>query len=142
MTSVLDCSFCAALFLPHDKSGEVLRIFRNFDEAAEVLVPVCFWNEMTELLSAALARGRLKHSDVLEVIRLLELYHFGTDVSFGADYTGRVLDLSRLYNLNPAAAVYLELAVRKNAALGTLNGSLRAACVKSGVELLKPPGVF
>ncbi|MDR0586763.1 MAG: type II toxin-antitoxin system VapC family toxin [Treponema sp.] len=137
MTSVLDCSFCAALFLSHDKSGEVLRIFRTFDDSAEVLVPVCFWDEMTGLLSAALARGRLKHSDVLEIIRLLELYHFGTDVSFGADHTGRILDLSQLYNLRPPVAVYLELAVRKNAALGTLNGALRAACVKAGVELLR-----
>jgi predicted nucleic acid-binding protein len=139
MISVLDCSFCAALFLPHDKSGEVLRVFRAFDEAAEVLVPVCFWDEMTELLSAGLARGRLKHSDVLEIIRLLDLYHFGTDVSFGADHTGHILDLSQLYNLSPSAAVYLELAVRKKAALGTLNGALRAACVKAGVELLRKP---
>jgi predicted nucleic acid-binding protein len=137
MIKVLDCSFCAALFLPHDRSGEVLRIFRGFDEAAEVFVPVRFWDEMTELLSAALAHGRLKHSDVQEIIGLLELYHFATDVSFGADYSGRILDLSRLYNLNPASAVYLELAVRKKAALGTLNGALRAACVKAGVEALK-----
>jgi predicted nucleic acid-binding protein len=139
MISVLDCSFCAALFLPHGKSGEVLQVFRAFDEAAEVLVPVCFWDEMTELLSAALARGRLKHSDVLEIIRLLEQYHFGTDVSFGADHTGRILDLSQLYNLSPSAAVYLELAVRKKAALGTLNDALRTACVKAGLELLRKP---
>ncbi|MDR0402360.1 MAG: hypothetical protein LBH35_02085 [Treponema sp.] len=140
MTSVLDCSFCAALFLPHARSGEVLRVFRAFDEAAEVLVPVCFWSEMTELLSAALARGRLKYSDVMEIIRLLERYHFDTDVSFGADHTGRILDMARLYDLNPAAAAYLELALRKKAALGTLNGALRAACVKAGVELLQNPG--
>jgi predicted nucleic acid-binding protein len=137
MIGVLDCSFCAALFLPHDKSGEVLRIFRAFDEAAEIFVPVRFWDEMTELLSAALAHGRLKHSDVQEIIGLFELYHFATDASFGANHSGRILDLSRLYSLNPAAAVYLELAVRKKAALGTLNGTLRAACVRAGVELLK-----
>jgi predicted nucleic acid-binding protein len=136
MTSVLDCSFCAALFLPHRRSLEVKDIFRGFDEDAEVLVPVRFWDEMTDLLAAALARKRLKYSEILEISRLLGLYHFGADVSYGAAYTARVLDLSRLYNLSPANTAYLELAVRKKALLGTLNSTLRAACVKAGVETL------
>ncbi|MDR1507696.1 MAG: type II toxin-antitoxin system VapC family toxin [Treponema sp.] len=136
MITVLDCSFCAALFLPHEKSGGVLEIFRSFDDAAEVLVPVRFWDEMTELLSAALAHKRLKYSDVLEIIRLLDRYHFGTDVSFGADYSGRILDLVRLYNLPPAAAAYLELAVRKKARIGSLNGTLRTACRSAGIKPL------
>jgi hypothetical protein len=136
MIRVLDCSFCAALFLPHQRSGEVKDIFRGFDEDAEVMVPVRFWDEMTDLLSAALAHKRMKYSDALEISRLLGLYRFGTDVSYGAEHTRRILDLSRLYNLSPANTAYLELGVRKKARMGTLNSALRDACVKAGIETL------
>jgi predicted nucleic acid-binding protein len=136
MISVLDCSFCAALFLPHERSAEVKETFRRLGEDVEVYVPFRFWDEMSELLAAALNRERLRYSDSVEIIRLLELYRFSTDISFGADHAGRIIDLSRLYNLNPGNASYLELAVRKKASIGTLNGALRTACIKAGVETL------
>ncbi|MDR1389323.1 MAG: type II toxin-antitoxin system VapC family toxin [Treponema sp.] len=136
MTAVLDCTFCAALFLPHERSARVKEVFRGFDEAAEVLVPVQWWTEMTELIWTAIVRGRLKHADAVEISGLLEQYRFVTETAFGAAYTERIIDLSGLYGINPLEASYLELAVRKQARLGTLDGKLRAACQKSGVELL------
>ena len=135
MNCVLDCSFCAALFLPHEKSNTVKDLFRKIDND-DVFVPVQFWEEMAELLLAALKRGRLKHADALEINRLLTMYHFNTEVSFEGDYTGQLLDLAGLYGLSAMEAAYLELAVRKNAGLGTLNGKLKAACLKAGIETL------
>ncbi|MDR2182126.1 MAG: type II toxin-antitoxin system VapC family toxin [Treponema sp.] len=134
--TVLDCTFCAALFLPHEKSGRVKDAFAALDESAEVLVPVQWWAEMTELLSTALSRGRLKHADAIGIIRLFEQYRFSTETGFGAAYTERIIDLARLYNINPVEASYLELAVRKQGRLGTLDGKLRAACRQAGVEVL------
>ena len=135
MNYVLDCSFCAALFLPHDKSGAVKDLFHKIADS-DVFVPVQFWEEMTELFLAALKRGRLKHADALEINRLLTMYRFSTVTSFGDDYTGRILDLAGLYGLGAVEAAYLELAVCKNASLGTLNGKLKAACHKAGIETL------
>ncbi|MCL1928239.1 MAG: type II toxin-antitoxin system VapC family toxin [Treponema sp.] len=135
MNYVLDCSFCAALFLPHEKSNMVKDLFKKIADN-EVFVPVQFWEEMTELLLAALKRGRLKHADVLEINRLLSMYHFSTETSFGDDYTGHILDMAGLYGLGSLEASYLELAVRKKANLGTLNGKLKSACHKAGVETL------
>jgi len=135
MNCVLDCSFCAALFLPHEKSTAVKDLFGKIDND-DVFVPVQFWEEMAELLLAALKRGRLKHADALEINRLFTMYHFNTEVFFEGDYTGQLLDLAGLYGLSAVEAAYLELAVRKNASLGTLNGKLKAACQKAGVETL------
>ncbi|MDR2552225.1 MAG: type II toxin-antitoxin system VapC family toxin [Treponema sp.] len=135
MIVVLDCSFCAALFLPHKKSAAVKDLFGKIADE-EVMVPVQFWEEMTELLLAALGRGRFRHADVLEINRLLTMYHLGTDVSFSGDYTERILDLAGLYRISAVETAYLELAVRKKAALGTLSGALSAACEKAGIETL------
>ena len=135
MNCVLDCSFCAALFLPHDKSGKVRDLFGKIADN-EIYVPVQFWEEMTELLLAALKRGRLKHADALEINKLISMYHFCTVTSFGDEYTGQILDLAFLYGLNAVEASYLELAVRKNTSLGTLNGKLKSACQRAGIETL------
>ena len=133
MNCVLDCSFCAALFLPHEKSTMVKDLFGKIADG-EVYVPVQFWEEMTELLLAALKRGRLKHADVLEINRLLTMYHFSTEINFADDYTVQILDLAGLYGLGAIEAAYLELAVRKKVSLGTLNGKLKSACRQAGIE--------
>ena len=135
MNCVLDCSFCAALFLPHEKSGAVKDLFKKIGEN-EVYVPVQFWEEMAELLLTALKRSRFKHADVLEINRLLTMYHFSTVTSFGDDYLEHLLDLAGLYGLGAVEASYLELAVRKNASLGTLNNKLKMACLKAGIDTL------
>jgi predicted nucleic acid-binding protein len=101
-----------------------------------VFVPGQFWDEMTELLITALKRKRLKHADALEINRLLAMYDITTEAFFERDHIERILDLAGLYDLSAAEASYLELAVRKNALLGTLNGNLIAACQKAGVAVL------
>ncbi|MDR2470600.1 MAG: type II toxin-antitoxin system VapC family toxin [Treponema sp.] len=135
MSYILDCSFCAALFLPHEKSGAVKDLFRKIGDD-DTAVPVQFWDEMTELLYTALKRDRLKHADALEINRLFTMYRFTTDTAFGGDYTARLLELAGLYDLSVREAPYLELAVRKGARLGTLNGKLKAACLKAGITVL------
>ena len=135
MSCVLDCSFCAALFLPHERSSVVKDRFRTIADD-EALVPVQFWDEMADLLLTTLKRGRFKHADVMEINRLLTMYHFAVDTSFAGDYTGRLLDLAGLYGLSTREAAYLELAIRKKAVMGTLNGKLKAACLKAGIETL------
>jgi predicted nucleic acid-binding protein len=135
MNCVLDCSFCAALFLPHEKSAAVKDQFIKIGDG-EVYVPVQFWEEMTELLLAALKRSRLKHADTLEINRLLSMYHFSTEASFADDYTGQILDIAGLYGLGAKEASYLELAIRKKVKVGTLNWKLKTACLKAGIETL------
>ena len=135
MIYVFDCSFCAALFLPHEKSTQVKDLFRKIADD-EIFVPIQFWNEMTELFLTAIKRERFKYADALELNRLLALYYFSTDVSFGGDYTRQLLDLAGLYGLGAGEAAYLELAIRKKACLGTLNGKLKNTCLKAGIETL------
>ena len=48
------------------------------------------------------------------------------------------LQLSRRYRLSSYDASYLELAVRRGAALATLDDNLRRAATKAGVRLFKP----
>jgi predicted nucleic acid-binding protein len=55
---------------------------------------------------------------------------------FGGPYARTLLTLAYEYDLTVYNAAYLELAARKNAVLGTLDGNLKAAAVKYGFGAL------
>jgi predicted nucleic acid-binding protein len=136
MIFVLDCSFCAALFLANERSIHVRRIFHGIVEDDEVSIPVLWWQEMDTVLAEALRRNLLRHSDVLDINRLLSAYNFTTDVNYSAEHTATILELVQNYNINANNAVYLELAIRKKAYLGTLSNELSAASIKAGIQVL------
>jgi hypothetical protein len=48
----------------------------------------------------------------------------------------KTLGISRLYDLSPANAAYLELALRKRGIIGTLSRELKNACDKAGLTAL------
>jgi predicted nucleic acid-binding protein len=136
MIFVLDCSFCAALFLTNERSIQVRRVFRGIAEDDEVSIPVLWWQEMNTMLAEALRRNLLSHSEVLDINRLLSAYNFSTDVNYGAEHTVMILELVQNYNINANNAAYLELAIRKKASLGTLSNELNAASIKAGLQIL------
>jgi predicted nucleic acid-binding protein len=136
MTCVLAASFCAALFLPNPESERVHSAFCKIQESDEVIIPLLWWQEMGNLLSLSVSKGRLKAADVPEITRLLSAYHFITDVSYGGDYMEKTLGISRLYGISPADASYLELALRKKGRMGALNRELKEVCTRIGIPLL------
>ncbi|MDR2094844.1 MAG: type II toxin-antitoxin system VapC family toxin [Treponema sp.] len=136
MIFVLDCSFCAALFLTNERSLQVRNVFRGIAEDDEVSVPVLWWQEMNAVLAEALRRHLLNHTALLDISRLLSAYNFSIDVNYGAEYTAMILELVQNYSIGANNAAYLELAIRKKARLGTLSKELSAASIKAGIKIL------
>jgi predicted nucleic acid-binding protein len=136
MVYILDCSFCAALFLPHEKSGMVKDVFHKIAEEDEVFIPVLFWHEMAAVLNAAVSRNHLKLSGALDINQLLLCYNFSTDTQYGGEYTEKLLELSQLYKISANNAAYLELGMRKKGVVGTLNKELHNACIKAGLKAI------
>jgi predicted nucleic acid-binding protein len=136
MIYVLDCLFMAALFIPNKGSDRVRKALYTIQEEDEVFIPVVWWHEMGTVLSSSLSRGRLKPAEALEINRLLALYKFNTDLSYGGEYMEKILELSQFYGLNAHHAVYLELGMRKKGIIGTLSRELQTACTKAGITTL------
>ena len=137
---VFDSSFTAALFLPDETSAAVTEVFERVAEDEEIFVPQLWWYEMSSVLSVAVKRRHLKHSDVSEILRLLKGYGFDTDVSYGEKYAEQLFELSRLYDMSAYDSAYIELAIRKHSTLATLDERLIRACDKAGVGLLGREG--
>jgi predicted nucleic acid-binding protein len=136
MTYVLDCSFCAALFLPDETSDKVKSSFLKIREADDVFIPFLWRYEMANVLTIAVRRRRLQFIDVVTINKLLHSYNFIVDAASGVAWTEKLLELARVYELSAYDACYLELAIRKQGVVGTLDNKLKAACSQYGLIVL------
>jgi predicted nucleic acid-binding protein len=133
MVYVLDCSFCASLFLPDEDSEKAKRVFDTMGENDEVYIPQLWWYEMSNVLSVAVNRKRLAYADVININYLLSSFQFITDSTYGKNYSEKLLELTQLYGLSAYDAAYLELSIRKQGTLGTLDKNLKKACLAAGI---------
>ncbi len=133
MIFVLDCSFTSALFLPDEKSADARSFFIDFKSPDQVLVPLLWWYETINVLNVAIKRKRLHFNEIARVIELLEKLPIETDIAYGIQYAKELFELAQLYNISSYDAAYLELAVRKNCTLMSLDETLIHASKKIGL---------
>jgi len=53
---ILDCSFCSAVFLPHELSDKVLKLFNKINEDDLIFIPQLWWYEIGNVLITAVKR--------------------------------------------------------------------------------------
>ena len=136
MVYVLDCSYCAALFLPDERSAMAARKIETITENDEIHIPQLWWYEMSNVLTVAVRRNRIKPRDVADIIGLFAEYGFLTDAACGERYAERLFELARMYELSAYDAAYLELAIRLKAVLGSIDDKLLRAAKKAGLASL------
>ena len=133
MNYVLDSSFCGAFILPDEKSQKTSEFFETISEDSILYVPALFWFEISNLLNSAIMRKRIHLPDIYQLLELLPKSRFNTDFSFGIEFVNAVTSHAAEYGLSSYDSAYLELAVRKEAQVGTLDENLSKACIKAGI---------
>lgn len=134
MIWIIDCSFSSALFLPDEKSDRISNFFADLSNDDEIFVPALWWFELTNVFTVCVRRGRLNYSDVVNILSLFDDLKLITDVEFGPEYSKELYKLSQLYKLSAYDAAYLELAIRKNGTLNTLDDNLNQAAKSAGIK--------
>ncbi|HEB30008.1 MAG TPA: PIN domain-containing protein [Spirochaetes bacterium] len=135
MNWVLDCSFSAALFLPDEFSPKVRDFFANLSENDKLYVPLIWWYEITNVLIVAERKNRLNYVEVVKVTLLFEQLGIETDNTNGVPFSKEIYRLANLKKLSAYDAGYLELAIRQEATLASLDKQLLNAAVNSGVVI-------
>jgi len=133
MIWIIDCSFSAALFLPDEKSKDASNFFSNLSTNDEIFIPSLWWFELTNVLTVCVRRGRLNHSDIMNILSLFDDLKLITDTAFGSEYSKELYKLSQLYKLSAYDSAYLELALRKKGTLNTLDNNLSQAAKSAGI---------
>jgi predicted nucleic acid-binding protein len=136
MWYVLDASFCAPYFLPDEKNDSTDSFFASIGRSDVMSVPQLWWYEMGNILKTALMRKRIDHAQALSLASGLSSFKVITDTEFGGGSAETLLKLAHDYGLTVYDAAYLELAEREKAVLGILDGHLKTAAARCGVEVL------
>lgn len=100
------------------------------------VVPAWWYIEMTNVLALAERKGRIKAVQVAEFIAMIGTLDLEVDDEAPGRAFDALLGLCRTHQLTAYDAVYLDLAIRRQLPLATLDKGLRKAAQKAGVPLL------
>ena len=137
MVYVIDCSFSAALFLPDESSQKVQGFFLKISKQDSLIVPSLWWSEIINVLVVSQRRNRLSHADAIKIFSLFDVLNIETDEIFGINHSKEIYELSQLYQLSSYDTQYLDLAIRCDATLATLDKKLLKSAEKAGVKVIK-----
>lgn len=134
MTFVVDASIALAWCLADEADPAANRALAVLEESAGA-APAIWPLEVANGLRSAERRGRLDEVDSLRVTRLLRALPIRIEAVGIASAMGRVLPMARALGLTAYDAAYVELAVRADLPLATLDDQLARAVVAAGGRL-------
>ncbi len=130
----MDASVALAWGFP-DEGNEYAEAVLLSLERETMLVPTLFALEIANALVMGERRKRLRQAEIQRFIDLLEGLSMVQDVQPRSVMMNAALAIAREHGLSAYDAAYLELAIREDAPLATLDKGLRAAARKAGVTV-------
>ncbi len=123
---VVDASIALAWCFPDEASDYADRVLLAL-AGHTILVPAAWSLEVTNGLLIGERRKRLKPPEVSRFLALLEGLSIAEEGHAVTDTVNQVLPVARDCGLSAYDAAYLELALRRNAPLATLDSNLEKA---------------
>jgi predicted nucleic acid-binding protein len=134
-TLIIDGSITMAWCFADEATVETARVQdRLIAEAA--LVPAHWFLEVVNVLVMAEKRQRITAADATNFLRLLAALDIQTDHETSARAFGHLPSLCRSHGLTSYDAVYLDLALRRQLPLASLDDELREAAIGLGIPVL------
>jgi predicted nucleic acid-binding protein len=131
---VVDASVALSWCFADEKDPYATRVLHSLSEA-EAIVPAIWPLEVSNALVVAERRKRLKPAEALRFIALVGSLGLRLDTQPPARVFEGTLPLARRSGLSAYDASYLELTMREDLPLATLDENLRKAARKLGVKL-------
>jgi predicted nucleic acid-binding protein len=131
---VVDASIALAWCFPDETSDYADRVLVSL-EGKTILVPAIWGLEIANAVLVGERRKRLNLSEIRQFTALLESLSLVQDVRLVANYVNDVIPLARKHGLSAYDAAYLELSIRHNAPLATLDAKLRKAAKVTGAKI-------
>jgi len=132
---VLDCSVAINWFVEGTYEKEEMKQLVEQLRAGKVIVPALWHIEFSNALTMSERRGRISAEGLVSIVRIAKKWQIttATDHDRALD---EVLSIARAESLTAYDAAYLELAMRLEIPLATLDKKLANAATKNGVAVL------
>jgi predicted nucleic acid-binding protein len=131
---VVDASTALAWCFPDETTDQADAILAAL-EGKTILVPAVWGLEVANAMLVGERKKCLRQPEIRRFTALLESLPLVQDAQPVGEYIGNVLPLAREYSLTAYDAAYLELSMRCNAPLATLDAKLQRAAERAGVEI-------
>lgn len=132
---VLDCSIVMAWCFADESTPETVEVQDRLVAEAAV-VPSIWFLEVTNVLTSAEKRKRISPQDTQQFLDLLTVLDIQVDHETSSRAFDHVLPLCRSHGLTSYDAAYLDLALRRQLTLASLNDALRQAATKLGLQVI------
>jgi predicted nucleic acid-binding protein len=134
---VVDASIALAWCFPDETSSYADSVLVAL-EGKTILVPAIWSLEIANALLIGERRKRLSQPDIKQFTTLLESLSLIQEMRPVPHYVNHVLPLARKHSLSAYDAAYLELAIRHDAPLATLDAKLQKAAKQTGIKIFEP----
>ena len=135
MSFVLDSSVAMSWCFKDEETPETLQVLKRAKKSA-IFVPSLWYVETSNVLGLALRKGRLSEPDLSAAVDLLNALEIQADKPVRPKGFSILLPLMQKYELTAYDATYLELAMRLDLPLATLDKKLTAAAKLAGISLV------
>lgn len=132
---IIDCSLTMTWCFA-DEATPASTAVQDRLVAESALVPAHWFLEVANVLAMAERKSRITSIASLEFVRLLHALAIELDHEASTRAFDHLLPLCRTHKLTSYDAAYLDLAVRRNLPLASLDDDLRAAAKSLGVVIL------
>ena len=133
---VLDNSVCMRWLFADGDVGNASRVLRQMESGSVALVPSLWALEAGNVICRAEARNLLTGDRSNRFLDLLRELAIEIDPMTATTALAQTLSLARTFSLSTYDAAYLELAIRAQLPLATLDEALRDAAGRCEVKLL------
>jgi predicted nucleic acid-binding protein len=131
LSLVLDASVVLSWLLPDEQHPRATALRERAPEC-DIVVPVVWWFELRNAMLAGERRGRITDAQSDDFLQGVAALPVRVDA---AAREAALMQLARRHRLSVYDATYLELALREQRPLATLDRALAAAATAEGVEL-------
>lgn len=136
MNFVLDSSLAVAFFLEDEATDELEATLEKFRSGSVGVAPALWRWEVANTLRQAERRKRIDRAARQRHIRQIGALPIEIDSHSFEVAWSETLTLADQHDLSCYDAAYLELAIRRNLPLGTLDSALRRAAEAEGISVL------
>jgi predicted nucleic acid-binding protein len=133
---VIDGSTALGFLMSDEQAPRALDALEALERGVPTFVPSHWPLEVANGLLMAERRRRATHADVTEALDVILSFPVEIDRDTARHVAGETAGLARQYGLTIYDAAYLELAMRRGAALATSDADLARAAKRAGVAVL------
>lgn len=132
---VLDCSVAISWFEEKSVEGDEMKRLREQVRSRGAVVPALWHLEFSNALAMAERRGKITAEELGSIVQIAKKWPITTETDYDRAFN-EVLNLARKEFLTTYDAAYLELAMRREIPLATLDKKLAEAAANNGVVVL------